>query len=51
LYWHFFARHREKFGANPRIGMAYRHLDRMAPEEYEAVMAQAEHYVSRLDTL
>src|SRR5690606_27078957 len=29
LYWHFIARHRAQFEANPRMRMAYRNLDRM----------------------
>lgn len=51
LYWHFYEQHRDKLGKNPRIGMAYRNLDRMKPEEKEKIMIQAQEYLSNLDHL
>ena len=44
LYWDFFDRHREKLAANHRVGMAYRILERMAPEELEKIRNQAQSY-------
>ena len=51
LYWHFYERHRDKLGKNPRIGFAYRTLDRMQPAEKAQTLAQAEAYLARLNTL
>uniref|UniRef100_UPI00261114D8 cryptochrome/photolyase family protein n=1 Tax=Oleiagrimonas sp. TaxID=2010330 RepID=UPI00261114D8 len=51
LYWHFHLRHRDVFGRNPRLTMAYRNWDNMNPDERAATMAQAEQYLDRLDTL
>lgn len=51
LYWHFFETHRDKLSNNPRIGMAYRNLNRMSPEEHERTIKQATHYLEHLDTL
>lgn len=41
LYWDFFARHRERFAANPRIGMAIRTLDRKSSAERKAITSSA----------
>ncbi|GAB4421218.1 MAG: cryptochrome/photolyase family protein [Bacteroidia bacterium] len=51
LYWHFYERHRGKLATHPRIGFAYKTLDRMAPGEKAQTLAQAEAYLARLDTL
>lgn len=51
LYWDFFDRHRALLDANPRVGMAYRNLDRMAPEELEQIRRQARYYQEHQDDL
>ncbi len=49
LYWHFIARHRQQFEANPRMRMPYRNLDRMDQDKFNALMARAERIVSTPD--
>lgn len=49
LYWEFFARHADKLRSNPRVGMAYRTLDRMS--DLAEVRAQAQRYLDRIDEL
>ncbi|MBP1474513.1 cryptochrome/photolyase family protein [Frateuria sp. MAH-13] len=51
LYWHFHARHRAQLARNPRLAMAYRSFDRMDAAERAATLAQAEYYLTRLDSL
>ena len=51
LYWDFFDRHRALLGNNPRVGMAYRNLDRMDPEELDNIRQQARYYQENQDTL
>lgn len=49
LYWHFYARNREKLEKNPRIGMMYRTWDKMGNKQ--EILDQAEKYLGNLDTL
>lgn len=49
LYWHFYARNREKLENNPRIGMAYRTWDKM--NNKQEILDQAENYLERLNDL
>ncbi len=51
LYWHFHARHQPTLGRNPRLGMTYRSWERMSVAERAATLAQAEHYLARIDQL
>lgn len=51
LYWDFFDRHATHFEKNPRIGMAYRQLAKMPPEERLAIREQAIFWRNNLDTL
>ena len=51
LYWNFFITHKEKLKKNPRIGMAYRNIDRMSHSEIKQITAQAEHYLSDIEKL
>ena len=51
LYWHFYERQRDKLRSNPRIGMAYRLLDKMDPQEKMEIMRQAEKYLANLNNL
>ncbi|MWD27617.1 cryptochrome/photolyase family protein [Aquicoccus sp. SCR17] len=48
LYWHFLARHRERFEGNPRMANMYRTWDRMAEEKRETVLAEAEAFLDRM---
>ena len=51
LYWDFYQRNATKLQNNPRIGMAYRQLAKMPPEEAAALQAQASATRQRLDAL
>jgi deoxyribodipyrimidine photolyase-related protein len=51
LYWHFYARNRDKLERNPRIGFVYPTLDKMKPDNRQALMDQAEAYLDNLDEL
>ena len=51
LYWDFFARHRDRLGNNFRLGMVYKNLDRMTPEQQAAIAQQAHRVVGNLDNL
>jgi len=41
LYWDFYHRHRDKFERNPRIGMMYQLLNKMEPEQLDAILDRA----------
>lgn len=49
LYWHFYDRNRDKLENNPRIGMAYRTLDKL--KNKKELLEQAEDYLGNLDSL
>jgi deoxyribodipyrimidine photolyase-related protein len=49
LYWHFYARNREKLEKNPRIGMAYRTWDKMGNKL--EVLDKAEYYLKNIEDL
>jgi deoxyribodipyrimidine photolyase-related protein len=51
LYWEFFDRHAARFQRNPRIGMAYRQLEKMPEAELEAIRAQAKALRARINDL
>ncbi|MGI4848247.1 MAG: cryptochrome/photolyase family protein [Janthinobacterium lividum] len=51
LYWDFFSRNGERLSSNPRLGMVYRQLEKMGPEQVEAVQVHASGLRSRLDSL
>ena len=51
LYWDFVARNESRLRGNPRMGMVYRTLDRMAPEKVEAMRTQAAKALEDLDAL
>ncbi len=51
LYWHFHARNRAKLERNPRIGMAYRTWDKMAPEKREALLERGDAVLANLENL
>jgi deoxyribodipyrimidine photolyase-related protein len=41
LYWDFLDRNRGRLGTNPRMALAVKNLDRLAPDEINAIRAQA----------
>jgi deoxyribodipyrimidine photolyase-related protein len=51
LYWDFYARHAEKLSRNPRIGMAYTTLAKMAATERERILEQAAAYKADAENL
>ncbi|MEO1448642.1 MAG: cryptochrome/photolyase family protein [Bacteroidota bacterium] len=51
LYWHFYDRHEDKLSKHPRIGFAYRNLNRMKPEDKAALLEQAEGYLAGIEEL
>lgn len=51
LYWDFYERNRAVLGKNPRIGMAYRNLDKMPESEKVAIQNQAAKYLNNLNDL
>jgi deoxyribodipyrimidine photolyase-related protein len=51
LYWDFFARHEAVFGANTRLGMVYRQLQKMQGDQLDALREQAADIRSRLESL
>ena len=51
LYWDFFARNEARLASNPRIGMVYPQLRKMAPADVQALRAQADAVRGRLDEL
>jgi deoxyribodipyrimidine photolyase-related protein len=51
LYWDFFLRHEERLRPNVRLALVYRHLEKMSPAEKEALQAQAQANLARIDSL
>lgn len=51
LYWHFLDRQRGRLGNNPRMKLVYANWDRQDPAQREAILATADAYLARLDTL
>ena len=51
LYWDFLLRHREKLESNPRIGMGYRQIDKMKPQDRAAIAAKAAEVLERIEEL
>ena len=51
LYWHFFDRHSDKLENNPRIGMAYRNLHKMKPQDKQALLNRAEQVINEIETV
>jgi len=51
LFWNFYDTHENKLRKNPRIGMVYRNLDKMQPEEKAAILEQAANYLEHLERL
>ena len=51
LYWHFYERNREKLERNPRIGMSYVTLNKMADSQRQELIKQADFYLNSIETL
>lgn len=51
LYWDFFRRNVASLGSNPRMGMAYRQLEKMDAASLDAIAQQAQQMLDRLDLL
>ena len=51
LYWHFHHRHRQLLEGNPRMGFAYKNLDRMGEGERRDMLRQAESNLARIEEL
>ena len=49
LYWHFYDRNRDKLEKNPRIGMAYRTLDKL--KDKAEILKQSDDYLQKLAEL
>ncbi len=49
LYWHFLMRHRDGLEGNHRLRMPYRNLERMDADKRDALWAQAEGFLAKLD--
>jgi deoxyribodipyrimidine photolyase-related protein len=51
LYWHFYERHENKLGKNPRIGMMYNVWNKMEISKKEAILVQAQYYLDNINSL
>jgi deoxyribodipyrimidine photolyase-related protein len=51
LYWHFMARHRDKFARNPLTAMPYRNWDKMSETQQSQILAHADELLANLDAL
>ncbi|CUS48460.1 MAG: deoxyribodipyrimidine photolyase-related protein [Idiomarinaceae bacterium HL-53] len=51
LYWHFIDRHRERFEHNHRMRMMYAQWNKRSEEERQAILTQAEYYLTNLEEL
>ena len=51
LYWDFFQRNRASLERNPRIGMAYRQLEKMDDAAISGFTEQAREMLAKLDAL
>ncbi len=50
LYWHFISRNENKLSANNRMSLAYRNLRKMDEAYLKLLLAQAEDFLSRLES-
>jgi len=51
LYWDFFDRNSDQLKSNHRLGTVYRHLEKMDPEQLDAIRQQATQTLARLEKL
>lgn len=50
LYWHFLVRHRDRFAKNPRMAQMYRTWDKMDVARRDTVLADADAFLTKLDS-
>lgn len=50
LYWDFFDRHADMLKSNHRLGMVYRQLEKMDPDQRDAIRQQAAWTIEHLDS-
>ena len=48
LYWDFMIRHQDKLGANPRMGMVYRNLEKMDDQRKAAIRTSSHQFLESL---
>jgi deoxyribodipyrimidine photolyase-related protein len=51
LYWNFYDKHQEKLRSNFRLKMMYSVWDKMAPEQKEQILIQANHTLTNIENL
>jgi deoxyribodipyrimidine photolyase-related protein len=51
LYWDFLIRNRKRLEKNPRIGMGYRHIDKMSEGEIGEITAKATQVLNNIEDL
>ncbi|MEN9846119.1 MAG: hypothetical protein RIS36_1266 [Pseudomonadota bacterium] len=51
LYWDFLIRNRKALENNPRIGMGYRHIDKMSRDEIAEITSKAAEVLQRVEDL
>jgi len=51
LYWDFLIRNKAALEKNPRIGMGYRHIDKMSKEEVAEITAKASEILNGIENL
>ena len=51
LYWHFLDQHEASFAGNPRTALMIKNLQRIAPDERQAIRLRAEEMLKNLDAL
>ena len=48
LYWNFIIENRDRLKGNPRLGMIYKTLERMAEPQRRAIVEQSHRFLERL---
>ena len=48
LYWNFLVENEDRLRSNPRMGLAYRNLDRLDTEQKDAMREQAAHFLAEM---
>lgn len=51
LYWHFIDRHQNRFSRNPRMALMVKNWQNQADNEKARILATANAYLERLDSL
>ena len=48
LYWHFLIKHEKKLRNNPRMGFAYRHIDKLPDKDKKTINQRAKAFIASL---